>query len=104
MSNEQKDQKPEVEQTATPSISEFDAVHPRFVKENPEDVVKYEQEHYYYCEQCRMYFAPTFEALRVHFDKEIITHEPIGSCFYCKGNVFGYKKSGQLRAYHNCPE
>ncbi|CAH1106203.1 unnamed protein product [Psylliodes chrysocephalus] len=90
------------EPTIIEAKSESDAVHPRFIKENPEEILKYEQEHYYYCIQCQLYFAPTFEGLSIHYDKEIISHKPLGSCFYCKGKVYEYTKQGESKLYHNC--
>lgn len=83
-------------------VTEFDAVHPRFAPEDPNAVLKYEKENYYYCKQCRLYFAPTFIALKTHFKHQMIEHNPIGTCFYCKGKVYEFLQNEESKLYHNC--
>lgn len=85
------------------SKTEFDAVHPRFVKpENLERVRRFQMENDYFCEQCRLFFAPTVEALKLHFKGDIVQHRPYGSCFYCKGAVYQYKFNQESLLYHKC--
>lgn len=82
--------------------SEVDAVHPRFTKEDPEEISVYEKANYYFCKQCNLYFAPTVLGLKTHFTKEIIEHNSIGSCFYCKGKVYEYYLNKTSLVFHKC--
>lgn len=86
------------------SKTEFDAVHPRFKNETKEEMSKYEKTNYYFCEQCKLYFAPTVLGLETHFTKEIITHNSFGVCFYCKGSVYQYLLNGTSLIFHNCKD
>lgn len=85
------------------SHTEFDAAHPRFVKpEELEAVQLFQREHDFYCEQCEIFFAPTIEALKLHFKGDLVEHRPYGRCFYCKGAVYQYKVNQESQLYHKC--
>lgn len=85
------------------SHTEYDAVHPRFQKPNEAADVAYEEKNHYYCEQCKMFFAPTDDGLKMHFQKEIKTHRPYKDpCVYCNGKVYEYVINGESRVFHNC--
>lgn len=84
------------------AYSDIDAVHPRFKHETVEEVTIYEKENYYYCQQCRLYFAPTSIALFTHFTNEIKVHKSCGVCLYCKGKVFEYYQNETSFIFHNC--
>lgn len=86
------------------TVTESDAVHPRFIKEDPEEIREYELHNYYFCQQCNIFFAPTVQGLKTHFKGDIVRHEAIGSCFYCKGKVYEYSLDNKLRVYHNCKD
>lgn len=84
------------------AVTESDAVHPRFVEETREHIAKFEKENYYYCKQCNLFFASTYNGLKTHFTDEITTHQATGSCFYCKGKVYEYSLNRNYFVYHNC--
>nr|CAH7752699.1 unnamed protein product [Callosobruchus chinensis] len=95
---------PQAEYTRIETASESDAVHSRFCPEDPETVQKYEKENYYYCPQCKLYFAPSYQGLYMHFTHPIVRHDSCGSCLYCKGSVYEYHLNIELRIYHNCKD
>lgn len=82
--------------------TEFDAAHPRFVDPDEAEEVKFQTEHDFYCEACRLFFAPTVEALKVHFKGDLVEHKPYGVCLYCKGHVYSYKLNERVCLYHIC--
>lgn len=84
------------------AITEFDAVHPRFLPENEECAKKYQAEHYFFCAQCNLYMAPTVHALKVHFLEHNIDHKRYGSCMYCKEAVYEYTLNGERQIFHIC--
>lgn len=85
------------------SRSEFDAVHPRFVKpEDLEAVRRFQTENDFFCDQCQLFFAPTVEALKLHFKGDVVEHSAYGRCFYCKGPVYEYKVNQESQLYHKC--
>lgn len=84
------------------ALTESDAVHPRFQKETTEEISTYEKNNYYYCKQCKLYFAPTVLGLETHFGKEIIKHNSFGVCLYCKGDVYEYYLNETSLVFHNC--
>lgn len=85
--------------------TELDAVHPRFTTPiDEEEMLKYETEHHYYCNTCKVFIAPTNLALKIHFKEEIQDHPASGSCLYCKGDTFVYKFNGNIRYFHNCAD
>lgn len=82
-----------------------DAVHPRFAnKQDSEEINKFQIENDYFCIQCKLFFSPTPEGLRIHFDGIIVEHKPFGTCFYCNGNVFEYRFKNNREFYHDCPK
>lgn len=86
------------------SRTEYDSVHPRFIK--PLTAEEYEnciRTSYYYCNSCELHFAADVEGLRYHFKKPIARHKPCGSCFYCKGPVYHYFYKDEFKIYHDCP-
>ncbi|KAF2886202.1 hypothetical protein ILUMI_19970 [Ignelater luminosus] len=85
--------------------TEFDAVHPRFREpKKPEAIEEFQRANDYYCEQCKLYFAPDVVALKTHFREDMVKHKQIAECFYCKGPVYGYKFNNEQKIYHNCEE
>ncbi|ENN76536.1 hypothetical protein D910_08324 [Dendroctonus ponderosae] len=83
-------------------ITEFDAVHPRFQPEDEAVALRYQQEHYYFCQQCNLFFAPTVTGLKVHFKGDMVKHKTCGSCFYCQGPVYEYSINSERKVYHSC--
>ncbi|KAL1497747.1 hypothetical protein ABEB36_008653 [Hypothenemus hampei] len=67
--------------------TEFDAIHPRFQPEDEEVALKYQQQNYYFCGQCNIFFAPTVRGLNIHFKGDMVKHSSCGSCFYCHGEL-----------------
>lgn len=100
MENRQKENTEEF--IAKESRTEFDAVHPRFVRPEETQVREFQREHDYFCEPCNLFLAPTIQALKYHFKKGRVTHQPRGSCFYCKGPVYEYKLNDDSLLYHIC--
>lgn len=86
------------------SQTESDAVHPRFKVETPAEILSYEKANYYYCNQCKLYFAPTVLGLETHFTKEIVKHNYFGICLYCKGKVYEYYLNESQLVFHNCKD
>lgn len=86
------------------SVTESDAVHPRFLdtEKKEKEEHEYEVNHYYYCEQCKLFFAPDDKGLRTHFNEARVKHNPSGNCFYCSGPVYTYSISRKKYSYHNC--
>lgn len=84
------------------SVTEHDAVHPRFQDENEEEVRQCQLQRDYYCEQCRLFIAPSVIALKIHFRGDIVKHEACGTCFYCRGPCFEYKWNEKCFLYHIC--
>lgn len=86
------------------SVTESDAVHPRFLNAEKSQNVQddYEANNYFYCETCKLYFAPDDKGLRIHFKEDIIKHKPCGNCFYCGGPVYTYLLCNKIQKYHNC--
>lgn len=83
--------------------SELDAVHNRFVKPPDSKVLlEYQYNNHYYCEKCKLFFAPTVLGLKTHFKEDMTKHDSYGPCFYCEGKVFVYKLRNEKRFYHNC--
>ena len=83
--------------------TELDAIHPRFLEPQDAAVIReYQVQHDYYCDECRQFFAPTVEALKVHFSGDMVDHKPYASCVYCEGTVFQYKFNNERKLYHNC--
>lgn len=81
-----------------------DAVHPRFAsKKEPEEVNKYQVENDYFCIQCKEFFYPSVEGLKIHFDGAIVEHKPFGDCFYCSGKVYEYRFRNNREFFHDCP-
>lgn len=86
------------------SVTESDAVHPRFLdtEKSNSNQNEYETKNYYYCEECKLFFAPDDKGLRIHFKEDIIKHTPTGNCFYCNGPVYTYLLHDKKYNYHNC--
>ncbi|CAH0564181.1 unnamed protein product [Brassicogethes aeneus] len=85
------------------AYSEFDAAHPRFIKQNEEDVLKFQTENHYYCKQCKFFFAPTVLGLKTHFKGDVVKHAPYEkNCVYCEGSVYEYYLNNVRQYYHNC--
>ncbi|EFA08702.1 hypothetical protein TcasGA2_TC006373 [Tribolium castaneum] len=85
------------------AYTELDAIHPRFMEPQDAQVVRdYEIQHHFYCDECKLFFAPTFRALKTHFDGEMVRHKPYASCFYCQGSVFEYKFKNERKLFHDC--
>lgn len=84
------------------TLTESDAVHPRFIRQSSEEIREYELHNYYFCKQCNLFFAPSVNGLNMHFKADRVKHEAIGSCFYCKGRVYEYTLNNEPRVYHNC--
>lgn len=85
--------------------TEFDAIHPRFRDpKKPEVIEEFQRTNDYYCEQCKLYFAPDVLALKTHFKEDMVKHKQVGECFYCKGPVYAYKFNNKQHVYHNCEE
>jgi hypothetical protein len=85
--------------------TELDAIHPRFMEAQDAQVVReYEMRNYYYCEPCQLFFAPTFRALKAHFNGDMVEHRPYASCIYCQGSVFEYRLNNERKLHHNCSD
>ncbi|KAK5641637.1 hypothetical protein RI129_010184 [Pyrocoelia pectoralis] len=83
--------------------TEFDAVHPRFSgPKDPQLIREFQVANDYYCEQCRLFFAPTVLALQTHFKEDMVQHQPLGNCFYCNGPVYAYSFNNRRRIHHSC--
>lgn len=83
--------------------TELDAIHPRFMEPQDAQIIReYEIRHHYYCDECKLFFANSLEALKIHFDGEMVQHKPYASCFYCHGSVFEYKFNNKRQLYHDC--
>ncbi|KAK4874291.1 hypothetical protein RN001_013651 [Aquatica leii] len=86
------------------SRTEFDAIHPRFRTEDPEQVKEFQITNDYYCEQCQLYFAPDVDGLKTHFKEDMVHHRPVGSCFYCQGPVYAYSFNTRTQIHHSCKD
>ena len=87
------------------SRTENDAVHPRFTEpKDPILIREYQIANDYYCEQCRLFFAPTVLGLKTHFKEDMVQHRPVGNCFYCNGPVFAYSFNNRRKIHHSCNE
>uniref|UniRef100_A0A1Y1KXN6 Uncharacterized protein n=1 Tax=Photinus pyralis TaxID=7054 RepID=A0A1Y1KXN6_PHOPY len=83
--------------------TEFDAVHRRFTEpKDPKLIREYQVANDYYCDQCRLFFAPDVVGLRTHFKEDMVRHRPVGNCFYCNGPVYAYYYNNNRRIHHNC--
>ncbi|KAF5277147.1 hypothetical protein FQR65_LT03853 [Abscondita terminalis] len=59
------------------SRTEYDATHPRFRAEDPQKIKEFQVANDYYCEQCRLFFAPDIEGLKTHFREDMVRHRPV---------------------------
>ncbi|RZB39349.1 hypothetical protein BDFB_005094 [Asbolus verrucosus] len=72
--------------------------------QNAEVIREYEIKNHYYCDLCKLFFAPTVRGLKFHFSGDMVQHKPYASCFYCQGDVYEYKINNQRKFYHNCQD
>lgn len=87
------------------SVTESDAVHPRFTGTADEQQIhEFQIEHDFYCRNCDIFFAPTILGLRQHFKPGRINHKSTKKCIYCKGCVYEYYLNERLKFYHDCAE
>lgn len=84
---------------------EYDAVHPRFAEPRSQEAIEeFQIAHDFYCDQCKLFFAPSVDGLNFHFKEHNIKHVPVDRCFYCNGNVFTYSFNKERKLYHNCKD
>lgn len=86
------------------SRTEYDAAHPRFLNTEKKEKVEHEYElnNYYYCDICKLFFAPNDLGLRTHFKKDRADHVACGNCIYCNGPVYYYYIRNEKHYFHNC--